>query len=384
MRRRFVAAWMPVLVSCCAALAGACMFHHASSHPTSRSNRRDAIRHAQIWTHTDVASMDLVAGPQGPGAFKPGQTITCDYQEQDMNGLSPKFMCEIAGTDHDIIKVKYGRDNAEVYGEMLSTRLLWALGFGTDRMYAVRVICRGCPAGVKGGTALPSGERLFDPATVERKAEGHEIESYANQGWGWPELDHVDAKAGGAPIEQRDALKLLAVFIQHSDSKPEQQRLVCLDEGPRPAPGTDAACAHPFMFIQDLGLTFGRTDILFHKENYVNVERWAGTTIWAAGDGCIGNLYKPFLGTLERPPIGESGRAFLANLLSQLRDEQIRDLFTSARVDLRSRKPAVDHSLGGADVDPGDPTLIDEWVAAFKHKREQVADRRCSAPAPVR
>ena len=384
MRRRFIAAWMPVFVSCCAALAGACVFHHASSHPTSRSNRRDAIRHAQVWTKTDVGSMDLVAGPQGPGAFKPGETITCDYQEMDMNGLSPKFMCAIAGSDKDVIKVKYGRDNAEVYGEMISTRLLWALGFGTDRMYAVRVICRGCPASVYGGTPMPSGERLFDPATVERKFAGYEIETFANQGWGWDELDRVDPKLGGAPIEQRDALKLLAVFIQHSDSKPEQQRLVCLDQGPRPTPGADVPCAHPFMFIQDLGLTFGRTDILFHKENYVNVERWAGTTMWAAVDGCVGNLYKPFLGTLERPPIGEAGRAFLADLLGQLRDEQIRDLFTSARVDLRSRKPGLDHSKGGADVDPGDPTLIDEWVAAFKQRRQQITDRRCPASTPVR
>jgi hypothetical protein len=286
-------------------------------------------------------------------------------------------MCLIAGSDHDQIKVKYGRDNAEVYGEMLGTRLLWALGFGADRMYAVRVICRGCPASIKAGTPMPSGDRLFDPATVERKAAGHEMESYANQGWGWPELDHVSAEAGGAPIGQRDALKLLAVIIQHSDSKPEQQRLVCLDPGPRPAPDSDVPCAHPFMLVQDLGLTFGRTDIFFHKENYVNVERWAGTSVWVAGEPCVGNLYKPFLGTLERPAISEQGRKFLSDLLAQLSDEQIRDLFMSARVDLRSRKPGLDHQRGGADVSPGDPTVIDEWVAAFKHKRQEVADRRC-------
>jgi hypothetical protein len=78
---------------------------------------------------------------------------------------------------------------------MLATRLFWALGFGADRMYAVRVICRGCPASIKGGTPLPSGDRLFDPATVERKAAGRGIETYADQGWAWWDLEDVDPAA---------------------------------------------------------------------------------------------------------------------------------------------------------------------------------------------
>jgi hypothetical protein len=66
------------------------------------------------------------------------------------------------------------------------------------------------------------------------------------------------------------------------------------------------------------------------QDTYVNIERWGGTTVWAPVGGCVGNLYRPFLGTLERPKITEPGRAFLAGLLDQLRDQQMRDLFTSA------------------------------------------------------
>jgi hypothetical protein len=36
---------------------------------TPSARRLAAIRHAQVWAPTDVASMDLRAGPQGPGAF---------------------------------------------------------------------------------------------------------------------------------------------------------------------------------------------------------------------------------------------------------------------------------------------------------------------------
>jgi hypothetical protein len=179
------------------------------------------------------------------------------------------------------------------------------------------------------------------------------------------------------------------VFFQHSDSKPDQQRLACLDpvtprEGDKSdgarhvdAPA-DARCEHPFMLIQDVGLTWGRTDIFYHKENYVNLSRWARTSVWAPVPGCIGNLYRPFLGTLERPPISEEGRAFLADLMNQLTDAQIRDLFTAARVQLRSAAP----NRGNAVANAGD-AVIDEWVAAFKKKRQEITDRRCPATTVV-
>ena len=37
------------------------------------------------------------------------------------------------------VKVKFGENNGEVHGEVAATRLLWALGFGADVMYPVRV-----------------------------------------------------------------------------------------------------------------------------------------------------------------------------------------------------------------------------------------------------
>ena len=66
----------------------------------------------------------------------------------------------------------------------------------------------------------------------------------------------MDPESGGAPKAQRDALKLLAVFIQHTDTKPEQQRMLCLDQGPR----SRGACNRPFMMLNDVGVTFGRAN----------------------------------------------------------------------------------------------------------------------------
>jgi hypothetical protein len=67
--------------------------------------------------------------------------------------------------------------------------------------------------------------------------------------------------------------------------------------------------------------------------------------------------------------ISEEGRRFLADLLMQLTDQQLHDFFESARVTLRVRDPR--------DPRSGLPT-IDEWVDAFKQKRDQIVNRVCS------
>src|SRR4029453_16522737 len=100
------------------------------------------LRKAHVWTATSVSEMDLKAGPQGKGAFPLNEMVTCDYVQAKPSGNSPKFDCAIA--PGDVVKVKYGKGNGEVHAEVLATRLLWALGFGADSMYPVRVTCRGC------------------------------------------------------------------------------------------------------------------------------------------------------------------------------------------------------------------------------------------------
>ena len=335
----------------------------------TEDERVSILQRAQVWKATNIPAMDLKAGPTGPGTFGRGQTVRCTYVERNMNGRSPKFMCVIPGRTPDEVKVKYGLDNAEVYGEVITTRLLWALGFGADRMYTVKVICKGCPEEIEAASTLPSGEKVLDPAVIERKAAGWEVAARKNEGWSWPELAKVDPARGGAPLAHRDALRLLAVMIQHSDSKADQQRLVCLD-GPTPPRRGPQRCNKPFMMIQDVGLTFGKTDFFYRKENYVNLERWSSASVFTDDKGCVGNLRAPVLGTLEKPIISEEGRAFLAKLLGQLSDKQLRDLFDAARVELRSESPNSGERK---------PASVDDWVKAFKQKRQEISDRRCAA-----
>lgn len=347
----------PVLLAASLIFAGgACSNFRSDSGSAARfsSERTDAFRRAHIWAPTRVEDADIRVGPPGAGAFQFLQTVSCDYVDKPLRGHSLKFACALGG---DVVKVKIGGTNAEVYGEVAATRLLWALGFGADRMYPVRVMCRGCPSRFA-NEASPTGESLFDPAVIERPFAGATFDD--DPGWSWTALDLVDERAGGAPLAHKDALKLLAVFLQHTDNKTEQQRLICRGQSARESPGP---CARPFLILDDVGLTFGAANFL--NDNGVggaNFRAWSRTAVWRDETGCVGNLAPSFSGTLSYPTIGEEGRRLLAGLMSRLSQQQIRDLFAVSRFDLRA-------DWNGAG--------IDDWVRAFNDKRDQIVKRRC-------
>jgi hypothetical protein len=323
--------------------------------------RLAALRHSQVWMPGDIASKNITLGPQDGNGFEPGAVVNCDYVEEKQSG-TPKFDCAIS--PDDTIRVKFGEENGEIYSEVAASRLLWALGFGADRVYPVKVVCKGCPADPMKNHKKVEGTREFAFAVVERKLAGDEIELRKDSGWAWVELNFVDQTSGGAPLAHRDALKLLAAMIQHTDSKPQQQRLLCLDKTHGVPVQEDGGCTHPFMMINDLGKTFGQATLTnADRKSAVNFEAWSGTKMWKDEEACVAQLSKSFTGSLEHPKVSEHGRQFLTDLLSQLTDQQLRDLFEVARFTTR------------------DPTVpVDDWVRAFKQKRDEIANARCTNP----
>ncbi len=246
--------------------------------------RIDAIRRAEVWRPTRVSSLDLEKGPEVSRGFAPNATVQCDYVDEKLSGRSPKFSCALGRGDK--VKVKYGKTNGEVYAEVAATRLFWALGFGADHMYPVRVICRGCPADLEGAPTANRRRTRFDPAAIERKMKGTELDWNDTEGWSWSELDLVSDAKASKQHAQRDALKLLAAMLQHTDSKSQQQRLLCLDEPSKKNPTT---CERPFMMINDLGLTFGHSNLLNrNSQGSANFEKWVGGAGLAKGRGVRG------------------------------------------------------------------------------------------------
>lgn len=347
------------------ALAGD--FSHVTAH-----ERHEMIRRAQIWTETSVSSKDLFAGPQSENSFGFGETVHCNYVEKKRSGTSPKFHCRLASGE--VVKVRYGEGNEEVYAQVAASRLFWALGFAANENYPVHVVCHGCSSdpweysNSDSNSDSDSDQRgvLFNSAIIERKVKGLEITEAGKpqQGWRWDELEHVEKERGGASRAQIDALKLLAVFISHVDSHPDNQRIVC-PEGSIERDSEGTRCAKPVMYISDLGTTFGGehevSDFTTLKLQY-----WKRWPIWQDPKKCIAYLdpAEKTAGMLRSPKISEAGRKFLADLLSQLTDHQIADLFRVAGVE------HVDQNPGFASVE--------DWVEAFKERRQQIVDHRCS------
>ena len=115
---------------------------------------------------------------------------------------------------------------------------MYALGFNHDHYYPVRVVCENCPKSPWDFIqAAPNnrnleedsvrGTRIFIPALLEVKMDGHKIENFEDQGVSWEEFNDFS----GLTKEQktvRDAFVLLMGFVHHADSKPDQQRLSCV------------------------------------------------------------------------------------------------------------------------------------------------------------
>ena len=260
---------------------------------TSSAQRRAYLANATVWREKALPSPEaIVEGPPGnPGGSRatvnPPDGIPCAYQSGSatMGGKTPKFTCRTP--DGRTIRVKYfdgdpAKGNREVFAEVVATRLFWALGFPADRVYPITVNCKDCPADPMHGTG-PRAARKFLGVTEPHFA-GELILSHSNpeQGWKFGEIEDAIAALPDGPDKLRrrkefDALSLLAVFLQHGDRKPPNQRLVCLgdlDEHAGDVHSLDdndaalavqalfersgaTACQAPAAVIQDLGSTFG-------------------------------------------------------------------------------------------------------------------------------
>ena len=322
------------------------------------------LRRAQWRVSPDDAG--VLVNPAPPMADFAGGISDCRFLNAPPSGTTAKFSCVVNGGT--VIKVKYGR-NPEIHGEVAGTRLLRALGFPADEVAIVPSLrCYGCPRDPfvtlltgswtstrewLGPAGFDDGYTDFTWVSIERRFPAPAIETDTAEGWAWWEvLRATDHRA------DLDALRLLAVFLAHWDNKTENQRLVCLDGPPPSDPAPD--CARPLGMIQDLGGTFGPTK--------VNIGRWATLPVWDDLATCRVTMRAlPWGGgTFPDVQISEAGRRELADRLTALTDDQLRDLFRAAR--FPEFQAATD-----------DARDLREWVDVFKDRVRQVTS---AGPCP--
>lgn len=355
--------------------------------PTS-GERTEYIRRARVWEPADVASRDLFNGPEGRLQFAVDQEISCDFVPQPLGGFTAKFLCRLE--DGTIVKVKYEEEDRykEEFGEVLGTRLFWALGFHADKMLPVRVVCRGCPRHPweyldarshspldEQGLMRPLppeaevGTYAFDPAAIEEALDAEPIQERKHQGWSWKSLKLVDQNLGGASKAEIDALRLLNAFVQNADNKGKQNALACPRDELVEGDAGRVTCRRPILYVDDLGSVFGRGGFTTGYAGRVDYAGWEERPVWRNRDSCrarlaaIGGIFRR--STLRDPVIGEAGRALLSRQLEQLSDAQIADLFRAARIE-RLHQTIPDGASGRRDV------TLEDWVELFKKKRAEI------------
>ena len=340
----------------------------AKSIVPTEQERISYIKKAQVWFSPNwigsdfrfSSALDLADGPllKKDEIRLRNDSIDCQYKVDDDKGtgMTRKFKCDMQTGDADKptieIKVKYRVSNAEIYSELISTRLFWALGFGADRMYFMREVnCFGCsddpfekPAVDTSSLTAP---RSFIPTAIERKFKGATIDkAKKSTGWNFAELLNQlsdDPVVRSEQYAQRSALALLASFVNHVDNKDVNQRLVCLG-GATEAGKCEGETA---MIVQDLGATFGGGfDLGLFDLARVDLKKWSKAKIWNSADKCIAGVTPWISQSFAKVNISEAGREFLVKLLKGFSDgpagrARVEQLFRSAHTEyINSASPA--------------------------------------------
>jgi hypothetical protein len=342
--------------------------------------RAQAERSAKVWQEPDpnydpVLGYNSSAGaPTGaPPGDENGRTrpINCvaNIKSDKGTGTTPKFYCSVPGVvdnDGDLIRYKIkphfkgqSRDkrNGEVYGEFLSSRFSKALGFFADDEWVADVNCPDCQKSLnkpfQGTNFNPS-----QPAAGIELALGKGIDV---------DCDDKDTAAlaptlkklleNGAPRAQIDAFKLWLAFIDHGDTKGDNQKFSCLDWEKS---GNTRTCkpGQAVYYVSDMGSTFGYSST---SENKARLREWRKREdpIKVSNGRCTSTAK-----SIGDASVGEAGRKLLADGLQRLLDaEQSSGLIT--KVFSASRNQERD-----------DPAGL--WTTEFVRKARTIIDAHCS------
>ncbi|HEX8176895.1 MAG TPA: hypothetical protein VF543_17530 [Pyrinomonadaceae bacterium] len=343
------------------------------------SERALAEQKAKVWQEPDP-DYDPVLGystTKGPRTGAPevdteglAKPLNC-VANKDPNpgqGTTPKFHCSVQGVvdeDGDLIRYKIkphfkgqSRDkrNGEIYGEFLSSRFSRALGFFADDNWVADVTCQDCEKSLtrsfQGASFSP-----FQPAAGIELPLGKGIDA---------NCDDKDAAGiasalasllqGGAPRAEIDAFKLWLAFIDHGDTKTDNQKFTCLKWTKN---GNTLTCepGQAVYYVSDMGSTFGYSS---SSEKKATLNGWKGKDPIRVSNGRCTTTAK----SVGDANISEAGRALLANGLQRLLDaEKENGLIT--RVFRASRNAERDQPA-------------EAWAAEFVRKARTIIDARCS------
>jgi len=342
--------------------------------------RAQAERTAKVWQQPDpgydpVLGYNPTGGPRigspavdSDGRAKPLNCVAAK-KENEGTGTTPKFYCTVPGAvgeNGEPIRYKIkpqfkgqskDKRNGEIYGEFLSSRFSKALGFFADDEWVADVTCPDCEKSLnkkfQGAPFSP-----FQPAAGIELPLGKGIDVNCDSkdtGAIAPSLSKL--LQAGSPRAEIDAFKLWLAFIDHGDTKADNQKFSCLDVQKNADGSRTCKPGRAVYYVSDMGSTFGYSSA---SENKARLKSWQGKDPIKVNGGRCTTTAK----SVGDNSISEGGRALLANGLQKLLDAEKSDglitkVFRASRNDERDQAPEA-------------------WTAEFVRKAKTIIDARCS------
>jgi hypothetical protein len=276
----------------------------------------------ELWQQPgDIASENMLYGAGGAG-HQPRGPFT--FEDEDLEGSNPKF--DVKDADGVKWRIKLG---AEAQPETAASRFVWAVGYHTDEEYFLpEVQVMGLPEHVhRGGDMIEKGG-IMRNARLKHDLGGKKI---AN--WNWKDNKFVGTR-------ELDGLRVMMAIIDNWDLKDENNAV-------REKRKDDGSMERVFE-VSDLGASFATTGRgLTHEGSKGNVEAYKHAKfITEVRENSISFAVPSHPEALlvfdtpefvDRMGLRWIGRdiprqnvRWIAGLLGQLSDLQIRDAFRSA------------------------------------------------------
>jgi len=359
-----------------------CLFvipSNAQKHCFTKEGRTEAERSARVWRTPDPR-YDPVLGfnplsPPRRGALAVdsngfARPIKCMANKDETKGAgtTPKFHCSIPGivdADGNLIRYKIkphfkgqskDKRNGEIYGEFLSSRFSKAVGFFADDEWVADVTCPDCERSL---TSAFQGAKFspFQPAAGVELALGRGIDVGCNNKDAAPIAATLEKLLkSGTRRAEIDAFKLWLAFIDHGDTKTDNQKFSCINSTRNPNGTRSCNAGEAVYYVSDMGSTFGYSA---SSEKKARLGSWKGKDpIKHSGGRCTTTAK-----SVGDANITEAGRQLLARELQRLLDGEKRSGLIT-RVFRASRNHERDEPA-------------EAWTAEFVRKAKTIIDARC-------
>ena len=283
---------------------------------TSKAKENTGSLPGIIWRDPgDVASLNLLYGVGGK-EHAPNPNGKYTFVKEDTEGTSPKFDIEDAqGTRW---KVKLG---LEPQSETAATRLLWAAGYFVDEDYYLADLKVTSMPKLHRGGKFVSADGTVHGARLERKPKG--VEKLGT--WSWFHSPSLDTR-------EFNGLRVMMSFLNNWDLKESNNSIYEIGDERRYA-------------VTDLGATFGKTGSSFSRSRSVPKDYVESKFIRKVTPKYVDFVMHsrpiflmamfPYYYTRVRMEkitkhVPRADVKWLAQRLSQLSAEQIRDSFRAA------------------------------------------------------